>query len=123
MLKVSDKVKTAYTKETANKHLVISFPEIGTNGLTLQHSQIRSETMQLTESILDQDELEFIGCISSQFKITIDAIPKKLKGKKIDVSIYTDDTEKEPVKLFTGIVESDERTGNKRSKHSFQRGR
>lgn len=72
--------------------------------------------MQLIESILDQDSIEFIGCISSQFKLTIDSIPQKLKGKKIVVSIYTDDTASEPVKLFTGTVYSDERTGNKRSK-------
>lgn len=72
--------------------------------------------MQLTESILDQDSIEFIGCISSQFKLTIDSIPQKLKGKKIVVSMYTDDTASEPVKLFTGTVYSDERTGNKRSK-------
>lgn len=72
--------------------------------------------MQLIESILDQDSIEFIGCISSQFKLTIDSIPQKLKGKKIVVSVYTDDTAAEPVKLFTGTVDSDERTGNKRSK-------
>lgn len=116
MLKVSDTVKTAYTKETADRHLVVSFPEIGTNGLTLQHSQIKTESMQLIESILDQDSIEFIGCISSQFKLTIDSIPQKLKSKKIVVSVYTDDTASEPVKLFTGTVDSDERTGNKRSK-------
>ena len=116
MLKVSNAVKTAYFKEEADRHLVVTFPEIGENGLTLQHSQIRTETMQLTESILDQDSIEFIGCISSQFKLTIDSIPKKLKGKKIVVSVYTDDTATEPVKLFTGTVDSDERTGNKRSK-------
>lgn len=116
MLKVSDQVKTAYSKETADRNLVVTFPEIGASGLTLQHSQIRTETMQLTESILDQDSIEFIGCISSQFKLTIDSIPQKLKGKKIVVSVYTDDTATEPVKLFTGTVDSDERTGNKRSK-------
>ncbi len=116
MLKVSDQVKTAYSKETADRRLVVIFPEIGSGGLILQHSQIRTETMQLTESILDQDSIEFIGCISSQFKLTIDSIPQKLKGKKIVVSIYTDDTASEPVKLFTGTVDSDERTGNKRSK-------
>lgn len=113
---MSDTVKTAYTKETADRHLVVTFPEIGTSGLTLQHSQVREETMQLTESILDQDSIEFIGCISSQFKLTIDSIPRKMKGKKIVVSIHTDDTAAEPVKLFTGTVYSDERTGNKRSK-------
>ena len=116
MLKVSDQVKTAYSKETADRNLVVIFPEIGSGGLILQHSQIRTETMQLTESILDQDSIEFIGCISSQFKLTIDSIPQKLKGKKIVVSMYTDDTAAEPVKLFTGTVDSDERTGNKRSK-------
>lgn len=113
MLKVWNKVKSAYFDESENKHLIVTFPEIN---LTLTHSQIRKETMEIKEAILDQESIEFVGCIASQFKLQIRSIKKKLKGKKIEVSIYTDSTSDKPVKLFSGIVDSDERTGNKRSK-------
>lgn len=113
MLKVWNKVKSAYFDESENKHLVVTFPEIN---LTLKHSQIKKESMEINEAILDQESIEFVGCIASQFKLQISSIKKKLKGKKIEVSIYTDSTSDKPVKLFSGIVDSDERTGNKRSK-------
>lgn len=113
MLKVGNKVKSAYFDESENKHLVVTFPEIN---LTLKHSQIKKESMEINEAILDQESIEFVGCIASQFKLQISSIKKKLKGKKIEVSIYTDSTSDKPVKLFSGIVDSDERTGNKRSK-------
>lgn len=113
MLKVWNKVKSAYFDESENKHLIVTFPEIN---LTLTRSQIRKETMEIKEAILDQESIEFVGCIASQFKLQISSIKKKLKGKKIEVSIYTDSTSDKPVKLFSGIVDSDERTGNKRSK-------
>ncbi len=113
MLKVWNKVKSAYFDESENKHLIVTFPEIN---LTLTRSQIRKETMEIKEAILDQESIEFVGCIASQFKLQISSIKKKLKGKKIEVSIYTDSTSDKPVKLFCGIVDSDERTGNKRSK-------
>ena len=113
MLKVWNKVKSAYFDESENKHLIVTFPEIN---LTLTRSQIRKETLEIKEAILDQESIEFVGCIASQFKLQISSIKKKLKGKKIEVSIYTDSTSDKPVKLFSGIVDSDERTGNKRSK-------
>ena len=113
MIKVWNKVKSAYFDESENKHLIVKFPEIN---LTLTHSQIRKESMEIKEAILDQESIEFVGCIASQFKLQISRIKKKLKGKKIEVSIYTDSTSDKPVKLFSGIVDSDERTGNKRSK-------
>ena len=113
MLKVWNKVKSAYFDESENKHLVVTFPEIN---LTLKHSQIKKESMEINEAILDQESIEFVGCIASQFKLQISSIKKKLKGKKIEVSIYTDSTSDKPVKLFSGFVDSDERTGNKRSK-------
>lgn len=113
MLKVWNKVKSAYFDESENKHLVVTFPEIN---LTLKHSQIKKESMEINEAILDQESIEFVGCVASQFKLQISSIKRKLKGKKIEVSIYTDSTSDNHVKLFSGIVDSDNRTGNKRSK-------
>ena len=89
----------------------MSFPEIS---VTLQESQIQAESFELEESLLEQNSIEFIGCISSCAKISIASVPQKLKNKKIVISIYTDNTQTEPVPLFTGYVVDDKRTSNKR---------
>ena len=111
MLKVSDSVKSAYIYSEEKRHIVVSFPEIS---VTLQESQIQAESLELEESLLEQNSIEFIGCISSCAKISIASVPQKLKNKKIVISIYTDNTQAEPVPLFTGYVVDDKRTSNKR---------
>ena len=111
MLKVSDNVKSAYIYNEEKRHIVVSFPEIS---VTLQESQIQAESFELEESLLEQNSIEFIGCISSCAKISIASVPQKLKNKKIVISIYTDNTHEEPVPLFTGYVVDDKRTSNKR---------
>lgn len=111
MLKVSDNVKSAYIYNEEKRHIVVSFPEIS---VTLQESQIQAESFELEESLLEQNSIEFIGCISSCAKISIASVPQKLKNKKIVISIYTDNTQTEPVPLFTGYVVDDKRTSNKR---------
>lgn len=111
MLKVSDNVKSAYIYSEEKRHIVVSFPEIS---VTLQESQIQAESFELEESLLEQSSIEFIGCISSCAKISIANVPQKLKNKKIVISIYTDNTQTEPVPLFTGYVVDDKRTSNKR---------
>lgn len=111
MLKVSDNVKSAYIYNEEKRHIVVSFPEIS---VTLKESQIQAESLELEESLLEQNSIEFIGCISSCAKISIASIPQKLKNKKIVISIYTDNTQTEPVPLFTGYVADDKRTSNKR---------
>lgn len=111
MLKVSDSVKSAYIYNEEKRHIVVSFPEIS---VTLQESQIQAESFELEESLLEQNSIEFIGCISSCAKISIASVPQKLKNKKIVISIYTDNTQTEPVPLFTGYVVDDKRTSNKR---------
>lgn len=111
MLKVSDAVKSAYSGYLGKRHIVVGFPELN---ITLSQSQIQAESFCLEESLLEQNSIEFIGCIASKMELSIANIPQKLKNKKIVVSIYTENTQSEPVPLFTGYVVDDKRTSNKR---------
>lgn len=111
MLKVSDAVKSAYSGYLEKRHIVVSFPELN---ITLSQSQIQAESFCLEESLLEQNSIEFIGCIASKIELSIANIPQKLKNKKIVVSIYTENTQSEPVQLFTGHVVDDKRTSSKR---------
>lgn len=112
-MEVSDKVKSQYHSNSIHKNLKIYFPEIG---LTVENDNINYESMRLKESILDVNNIEFVGCIASVFRISLYDIYEDIKGKKIEVSIYTDDTSDEPVSLFTGIVDSAVAQSNKRTK-------
>ena len=93
-MEVSDKVKSQYHSNSIHKNLKIYFPEIG---LTVENDNINYESMRLKESILDVNNIEFVGCIASVFRISLYDIYEDIKGKKIEVSIYTDDTSDEPV--------------------------
>lgn len=112
-MNVSQSVAKAYADESTHKNLYISFPELN---LTLDKSQIHLESMSLTEAILDNENLSFVGCISSQFKVVVSGVTKEIKGTTIKAWITTDDTEGEPVLLFEGIVESAVLQGNRRKK-------
>lgn len=107
-MNVSNATKLAYKETSIHKTLTISFPELG---LTIPHSQIYGESMTLKESILEKNSIEFVGCIASMFTIQVHGINEDLKGKKISVSIKTDDTEDIP--LFNGIVDSAVKQSNK----------
>lgn len=62
--------------------------------------------MKLTESILQKDSFECVGCIASIFQITVRGINEELKGQKIKAYIYCDGFEEDKVPLFTGVVDS-----------------
>ena len=112
-MQVSDTVKQQYHSDSIHKSLVIEFPEMG---LTLSNSAIYEESMQLKESLLENNSIEFVGCIASMFSIQVHGLYDNIKGKKIVVFIHTDDTEEEPVPLFNGIVDSAMLQSNKKSK-------
>lgn len=113
MVSVSEETKKSYKDPTGNKHIQIIFPEIP---LTIGESRIYSESMRLTESISESNSIEFVGCISSQFKINIHNLKEDIKSKKLIAKIWTDDSEEEPITLFNGIVESAIKQSNKQIK-------
>lgn len=112
-MEVSEKVKSQYHGNSIHRFLKLYFPELN---LTIENDEIYTESMKLKESIIEKTNIEFVGCIASNFKVQVNGIQADLKGKRIEVSIYTTETESEPIKLFNGIVDSAMQQSNKRIK-------
>lgn len=114
-MEVSESVKQAYQETGATKYITLTFPELGISMMT-GDGRIYSESMHLSECLVNSDSIEFVGCIASQFKIQVNNLKEDVKGKKIVVKIHTEGTEDEPVTLFNGIVDSAVKQSNKRVK-------
>ena len=112
-MKVSEKVINEYKSNSKTKHVTLHFPELG---IDVGMEFIHFETMDLQEALVENENIEFVGCIASQFKIDVNGLKQDVKGRKIVVDICTDNTLDEPVKLFNGIVDSALKTGNKQVK-------
>lgn len=110
-MKVSELTQSAYNDSSSVKKLNIRFPEID---LILDSDQIYSESMILKESLIEGDNVEFIGCIASEFEIQVYGVSQDLKGLKIVASIVADDTEE--IVIFNGIVDSAVKQTNKNYK-------
>ncbi len=110
-MNVSKATKEAYQATSIHKNLNIYFPELD---YTVSHVNIYSESMKLKESILEKNSMEFVGCIASMFKIKVHGVKENLKGKSVEVSISTDDTEEIP--LFHGVVDSAVKQSNRQIK-------
>lgn len=109
-MNVSAATKALYTSANlAHKDLIIQFPNLG---LTIGNDLIWEESMRLTERILDTDNVEFVGCIASQFEITLNSINDIVKGEYIIASIKVDDSD-EIIPLFHGYVDSAQRQSNR----------
>lgn len=114
-MEVSESVKQAYMGTGKTKYLTLSFPELNISMAT-GDGHIHSESLHLSEGLVNSDSIEFVGCIASKFKIQINNLTADVKGKKLVVKIHTDGTEDEPVTLFKGIVDSAVRQSNRRVK-------
>lgn len=112
-MQVSDKVKSAYKADGVTKYLTITFPQLD---LQIAPKDIHTESQDLTEAIFNKDSIEFVGCIASKYGIKVNGLKEDVKGRKIIVDIYTEDTADEPVRLFCGIVDSAKKTSNKQVK-------
>lgn len=114
-MEVSENVKMAYLDSGQTKYITLTFPELNISMKT-GDGHIHSESMRLSESIVNSDSIEFVGCIASKFKISVNNLEVDVKDKKIVVKIHTEGTENEPVTLFNGIVDSAVKKSNKRVK-------
>ena len=112
-MNVSDKVKNAYKADGVTKYLTITFPQLD---LQIAPEDIHQESQSLTEAIFNKDSIEFVGCIASKYGIKVNGLKEDVKGRKIIVDSYTEDTADEPVRLFCGIVDSAQKTSNKQVK-------
>ena len=113
-MNISDATKNEYRNSSVHKNLTVKFPELG---ITIQNDRIYQESMKLKESILEKNNIEFVGCIASSFSVQIQSLKEDIKGKKIEVSITTDNTVDEPIPLFHGIVDSAVLQDNRLSKN------
>lgn len=102
-MRVPDNVKNAYASDSTNKYIEIYFPE---TNQSIAPEQIEYESMELTEALMSNGKVEFVGCIASVFQIKIRNLKEDIKGRKITARMYTDGTEDMPVTLFNGIVDS-----------------
>lgn len=112
-MKVSDAVKAQYKNNSRHKNLVIRFPELN---MQADHKKLYQDSMRLKESVLDGEGIEFVGCIPSIFQIDIESLKEDVKGKKIEVGIFTDDYPDDAIPLFHGIVDSAVRQANRTTK-------
>lgn len=113
MLPVSDVVKEAYLNTSIRKDLIITFPDLN---VTVDPDTVYSESMKLTEAIMDRDSIEFVGCIPSKFSVQIQDFGEDVKGQEIIAQLATEGTEDEPVTIFVGVVDSITQQSNKRIK-------
>ncbi len=102
-MQVSESVKNAYQNNSITRHLTLCFPDLG---MEIGTDRIYFESMQLSESVMESDSIEFVGCISSKFSVQVYGITDDIKGRRITAKVHTDGTEDEPIILFNGIVDS-----------------
>lgn len=112
MISVSSELRDFYISENPNRQLIVTIGS-GESAFTLTQKQIIAESMELKEAISESDTLEFVGCISSQFRLHVVGVKQKLKNKDIHVEISCNHGR---VTLFNGTINSDERTANRRVK-------
>ena len=100
MLEVLDSTKELYV-QSSNKHLVVSIPN---KNLTLTNANIVSESLQLTEMLETESELQFKGCNSATLKFSIAGVFMDIRGEYLEVTIQAENSEVIP--LFSGYVVS-----------------
>lgn len=114
-MRVSDNVKSAYMGTGKAKYITIEFPELNKT-IKTGDKRIHSDSLYLSEGLVNSNSIEFVGCIASQFKINVSDFEEDIDKKKIVVKIHTDGTEEEPVPLFKGIVDEAPGESNTRKK-------
>lgn len=105
MINIDDNVKELYYSDNSIKSVKVEVEGMPEPEIVLE------ESMVLKESILQNDSLEFVGCISSYFSVQIYFDAKyKYKGKRVKAYIEVDDTGYIP--LFDGIINNAKKTGD-----------
>ena len=64
----SDEFKAGFTNSSVTKHIQVYFPELLH---MVPEVDVYSDSMSLTEKLVDSQSLEFVGCISTKFEIDI----------------------------------------------------
>ena len=101
MLPVTQTQIEEYNSDSVHKTLRLVFPDLL---VTVPNTLIDGNSLELTETLFKGKHVEFVGCISSEFKINVINQYESFKNTPIEVYIKTDDTAEIP--LFKGYVYS-----------------
>lgn len=107
-MEVTEEIKNDYKNDSVHKTLKIYFPSLD---MSITNDKIWSESLLLKENLMQGDDFDFVGCIASQFSVTVNGISDNVKGEFIEVTMKTDDTEEIP--LFHGYIDSVEKQTNR----------
>lgn len=110
-MNVSTEIKNAYKNGSHAKILGVSFPDVG---YTVPQDEVYYESMTLDEAIFDSDSFEAVGCIASQFVISIRDSGINLKDRRITVTISLADVDNSTIPLFSGYIDSVDREAQKK---------
>ena len=110
MLNVDTATKNVYLSDSTHKIIRVVFPELG---LEYTNDNLVSQSLEYKES-LSEGNIEFVGCIASEFSITIRNLSNEVKGKRVNVYISIPNTTEIP--LFMGYVYEVELAAEKRHK-------
>ena len=106
---MENSIQNLFYDDSVEKQLIIEYPVSDT---TLTNAEYQTETMTITESICDEQELQFGCCNASSFEIKVLDTIENFKGKKMKVSILLAGQD-EPYQLGEYKVYSDKPTADR----------
>ena len=106
---MENSIQNLFYDDSVEKQLIIEYLVSGT---TLTNAEYQTETMTITESICDEQELQFGCCNASSFEIKVLDTIENFKGKKMKVSILLAGQD-EPYQLGEYKVYSDKPTADR----------
>lgn len=110
MLNITDAEKQLYRNDGVNKLVTISVPNLN---LTIDNDDLLKESVQLTERIETDKNLNFKGCNASVFSFKVAKFTTDIRGQYIEATIQADpdgDDPGEVLPLFSGYVETQSNT-------------
>lgn len=106
---MENSIQNQFYDDSVEKQLIIEYQVSGT---TLTNAEYQTETMTITESICDEQELRFGCCNASSFEIKVLDTIENFKGKKMKVSSLLAGQD-EPYQLGEYKVYSDKPTADR----------
>ena len=106
---MENSIQNLFYDDSVEKQLIIEYSASET---TLTNAEYQTETMTITESICDEQELQFGCCNASSFEIKVLDTIENFKGKKMKVSILLAGQD-EPYLLGEYKVYSDKPTADR----------
>lgn len=88
MIEIPENIKDLFRQdritEKTKKKIKLTFPDIG---LTIENDRIVSESMTITESLCESEDLEFGSCDSSSFEIVVADILQDVTGCELFATV------------------------------------